>query len=61
MDSTKPLLRVSEVAEALNIGRSKAYELVATGQLPALRVGRAVRVRPEAVVDWIARSEAMAR
>jgi excisionase family DNA binding protein len=38
-------LKVTEVAEELNIPRSRAYELVASGGLPAVRVGeRSLRV-----------------
>lgn len=60
MDATKPLLlRVSEVAEELNVARSTAYQLVATGQLPAVRVGRAVRVSRSTLLEWITRAEAI--
>ena len=38
------LLRIHEVAETLGIGRTNIYELIATGVLPTLRVGRAVRI-----------------
>ncbi len=38
-------LRVPEVAEELNIPRSRAYELIQRGELPAVRVGeRSIRV-----------------
>ncbi len=37
------LLRIPEAAETLGIGRTKIYELIATGELPTIRVGRAVR------------------
>ena len=38
------LLRIPEVAEVLGIGRTKIYEMIATGELPTVRFGRAVRV-----------------
>lgn len=38
------LLRVEEVAQWLDIGRGTAYELVRTGALPCVRLGRLVRV-----------------
>jgi excisionase family DNA binding protein len=42
---TREWLKVPEVAEELNIPRSRAYELVATGELPAVRIGeRSIRV-----------------
>ena len=48
------LLRAEEVAEALGLGRSKVYELMASGELPTVRIGRAVRVPAEALRDWVA-------
>jgi excisionase family DNA binding protein len=38
-------ISISEVQEILGIGRTKAYELVATGEIKAARVGRAVRIK----------------
>ena len=39
------LLRVPIVAERLSLSRAKTYELLASGQLPSVTVGRARRVR----------------
>lgn len=47
------LLRVSEVAAALQIGRTKTYELIAEGRLPVVRIGKAVRVPRRALERWI--------
>jgi len=42
---TRSWLKVPEVAEELNIPRSRAYGLVASGELPAVRIGeRSIRV-----------------
>ena len=49
------LLRPVEVAEAIGVGRSKIYELLASGQLPSIRVGSSLRVSVEALREWIAR------
>ena len=38
------LLKAREIAEALGVGRSKTYELMQTGALPTVRIGRSVRV-----------------
>ena len=35
---------VGEVAEMLRIGRNAAYDLVARGEIPSVKVGRLVRV-----------------
>ncbi len=48
------LLRVEEVARALAIGRSKVYELIASGELPSLTIGSARRVPVDALQKWIA-------
>lgn len=39
------LLRVPAVMERLALSRAKTYELLASGQLPSVTVGRARRVR----------------
>jgi len=39
------LLTVSEVAQALRVSNMTVYRLVSAGELPALRVGRSVRLR----------------
>ncbi len=52
---TEPLLlRVEEVARALAVGRTKVYELIASGQLPSITIGSARRVPTEALAKWIA-------
>lgn len=38
------VLSVTEVAAALGISRTHAYELVARGELPSLRLGRRIVV-----------------
>lgn len=51
----KLLLRPTEVAELLGIGRTRAYELLSTGALPGvIRIGRSLRVSTEALRRWIA-------
>lgn len=38
------LLRVTEAAETLGISRSKAYEMIAAGELPAIRLRGSIRI-----------------
>jgi len=47
------LLRAEEVGHILGIGRWKVYELMTTGDLPAVRIGRLVRVPRSALDQWI--------
>ncbi len=51
------LLRIPEVAKTLGIGRSKIYELIATGELPTIHVGRAVRISVSTLQKWVEERE----
>jgi excisionase family DNA binding protein len=44
------LLTVEETAAYLRVGRGLAYELIRRGELPAVRLGRLVRV-PRAALE----------
>lgn len=46
-------LKPAEAAEAIGIGRSKTYELIARGEIPSIRVGGCVRVPIAALQSWI--------
>ncbi len=48
------LMRIEDIADRLNCSRSMAHKLVATGAIPGLHIGRAVRVRPEDLEAYIA-------
>jgi excisionase family DNA binding protein len=54
------LLRIPEAAETLGIGRTKIYELIATGELPIIRVGRAVRISVSTLQKWVEAREQQA-
>jgi excisionase family DNA binding protein len=41
------LLTATDVARELNVSRSFAYQLLQRGTIPVVRLGRAVRVRPQ--------------
>ena len=47
------LLRPSEAATALGIGQSKCYELIASGDLPSIRIGSSVTLPLAALQGWI--------
>ena len=47
------LLKAEEVAELLNISRSFAHLLMHTGQIPTVRLGRACRVKPQDLAEYI--------
>ncbi len=47
------LLTMKEVASALAISESKAYQYVSSGELESLTLGRARRVPVTALVDFV--------
>lgn len=49
----KLMLRVKETAESLGVSRAKAYELIAAGEIPSVRLGGSVRVPVEALRTWV--------
>lgn len=53
MDSGKEFLKVPEVAEVLQIGRSRAYELVGAGKIPSVKIERSVRVSRRELDRWL--------
>jgi len=48
------LLRIEDVADRLAVSRSMAWKIIAYGQLRSVRIGRAVRVRPQDLDAYIA-------
>jgi excisionase family DNA binding protein len=46
-------LKVPEVAAVLRIARSRAYELVADGEIPSVRIGRSIRVSRRELDRWL--------
>ena len=48
-------LTVEEAAKRLAIGRTKAYELVASGELQSVTIGRCRRVPVEALERFVAK------
>jgi excisionase family DNA binding protein len=57
MDQTaKLLLKADKVARRLSLGRATVYSMMASGELPTFRKGRAVRVPVRALEEWIERN-----
>lgn len=47
------VLTVMQMARALNIGRTKAYQLVEDGQVRSLRLGSVIRIPKTALLSMI--------
>ncbi len=52
------LLTVKEASALLRISRNLAYDLVARGEIPAIRLGRVIRVPRASLDQWVG-SEAL--
>ena len=47
------VLRVEDLMSVLDIGRNTAYELVRSGQIESIRVGRQLRITKQALVAFL--------
>lgn len=48
------LLTIPELAKALHVSKARGYELVRKGLIPAVRIGRQIRVHPDHLERWMA-------
>lgn len=53
LDDPPATLRVEELMPILGIGRNIAYELVRSGRLRSIRVGRQVRIPKNALIEFL--------
>ena len=54
IESLPITLRVEDLMPILGIGRNTAYELVRSGHLRSIRVGRQIRIPKEALIEYLA-------
>jgi excisionase family DNA binding protein len=47
------LLKPMEAAKAIGIGRSKIYDLISRGVIPAVRIDKSVRIPVAALRNWV--------
>lgn len=47
------VLNVEDLMEVLNIGRNTAYEIVRSGQIRSIRVGKNIRIPRDAVEEFL--------
>lgn len=55
MQETPLLLTPEAAAERLSVGRTTIYELIASGEIFSVKIGRARRVPAAALADYVAR------
>ena len=47
------ILSVQDIISALDIGRNKAYELLKTGKIKSLRIGKNYRIPKTALIEYV--------
>ena len=47
------VMSVNDLRIALGIGRTKAYELVNSGQIKSIKVGSAIRIPKKSLLDYV--------
>jgi len=50
----KLLLRPLEAADILAVSKSKIYELLSSGLIPSIRIGKSIRIPSEELRKWVA-------
>ena len=51
------VLTVKQVSEMLNIGRNNAYELVRSGMIKSVTIGRQIRLPKDNVINFITKDK----
>ena len=54
-DELPLVMRVDDLMPILDIGRHSAYELVRSGQISSIKVGRCIRITRDALLDFLHR------
>ena len=52
-DQLPNLMVVTEVAAYLRIGRTTAYELIKSGEIPSMKIGRQIRIFREDLLNYV--------
>ena len=53
LDDLPLIMRVEELMPILRIGRNTAYELVRSGQIKSIKIGRQLRVPKQAIIGYL--------
>jgi excisionase family DNA binding protein len=54
MAAERILYRPAGAADAIGVSRARAYELIAGGVIPSIRIGTSIRVPVDALRAWVA-------
>ena len=54
---TKLTLSVQEAAEQIGISKPKVYELIRSGEIPSIHIGKKIVVPRQPFLDWLSKGE----
>lgn len=46
-------LSVNDIRHALGIGRTKAYEMIKSGEIQSIKIGNAIRIPKISLIDYV--------
>lgn len=53
----KDIVTIKELCEMLNVGKNTAYELIRSGAIKSVKIGRQIRICKEDVVAYLKRTQ----
>ena len=53
LENYPPVLTVSQVAEILNVNKNTVFRLIKAGEIPAMRVGRLIRIPKDRMIEYL--------
>lgn len=53
----KLLLTVIDTMDRVSLGRTKIYQLISEGEIPTVRIGRALRIPAKALQEWVEKQQ----
>lgn len=51
------IMSVNDLRNALGVGRTKAYELISSGEIKSIKVGKSIKIPKVALLDYIFQSD----
>lgn len=57
MNSESTFFTVLEMANFLNISRSKAYEIIKEKTFPCIKIGKCIRINKKELINWLHNSK----
>lgn len=53
LEAVPDVMSVVDICSVLQIGRTKAYRLINSGQIPSVKVGNSIRIPKKMLLDYI--------